>query len=242
MHTSPAIAARRSRICQRSGPLPRSSASGPTDRTGARSRPSSESSWSRRSSAAMRPASPCGPGPSQRGIFALDEDGPGALALLAAKPGELPRTLLSTSGRPGHGQWFFAVPEEGWPAVRNRTVLTGHGETSAKASLRFASMISCLPPGLHPAGRRYRWEAGLGPGEIEPAEIPRLLLDRAEYEPREMASIVNAAWRGDLARVAEALADGSCSGRARRRWLHRAPACRLGRTYGLCAAAAGGGR
>ena len=101
------------------------------------------------------------------------------------------------------------VPEEGWPAVRNRTVLTGHGETSAKASLRFASMISCLPPGLHPAGSRYRWEAGLGPGEIEPAEIPRLLLDRAEYEPQEMASIVNAAWRGDLARVAEALADGS---------------------------------
>ena len=70
-------------------------------------------------------------------------------------------------------------------------------------------MISCLPPGLHPAGSRYRWEAGLGPGEIELAEIPRLLLDRAEYEPQEMASIVNAAWRGDLARVAEALADGS---------------------------------
>ena len=93
--------------------------------------------------------------------------------------------------------------------MRNRTVLTGHGETSAKASLRFASMISCLPPGLHPAGRRYRWEAGLGPGEIELAEIPRLLLDQAEYEPQEMASIVNAAWRGDLARVAEALADGS---------------------------------
>ena len=63
-------------------------------------------------------------------------------------------------------------------------------------------------PGLHPAGSRYRWEAGLGPGEIELAEIPRLLLDQAEYEPQEMASIVNAAWRGDLARVAEALADG----------------------------------
>ena len=148
-------------------------------------------------------------GPVSRGIFALDEDGRGALALLAVKPGELPRTLLSTSGRAGHGQWFFAVPEEGWPVVRNRTVLTGHGETSAKASLRFHSMISCLPPGLHPAGRRYHWEAGLAPAEIEPAEIPRLLLDQAEYEPREMASIVNAAWRGDLARVAEALADGT---------------------------------
>jgi len=150
-------------------------------------------------------------GPVSRGIFALDEDGPGALALLAGKPGELPRTLLSASGRLGHGQWFFTVPEEGWPAVRNRTVLTGQGEgvTPMKASLRFGSMISCLPPGLHPAGRRYRWETGLGPGEIEPAEIPRLLLDQAEYEPQESASIVNAAWRGDLARVAEALADST---------------------------------
>ena len=150
-------------------------------------------------------------GPVSGGIFALDADGPGALALLAGKPGELLRTLLSTSGRPGHGQRFFTVPQERWPSVRNRTVLTGRGGsvTSTKASLRFGSMISCLPPGLHPAGRRYRWEAGLGPGEIEPAEIPRSLLEQAEYEPQEMASIVNAAWRGDLTRVAEALADGT---------------------------------
>jgi Bifunctional DNA primase/polymerase, N-terminal/Ankyrin repeats (3 copies)/Ankyrin repeat len=150
-------------------------------------------------------------GPVSGGIFALDEDGPGALALLGDEPGELPRTLLSVSGRPGHRQRFFTVPEGRWPSVRNRTVFLGPGggPTSTKASLRFGSMMSCIPPGLHPAGRRYRWAAGLGPGEIEPAQLPQPLLRQAEYEPREAGSIVNAAWRGDPARVAEALRDGA---------------------------------
>jgi Bifunctional DNA primase/polymerase, N-terminal/Ankyrin repeats (3 copies) len=150
-------------------------------------------------------------GPVSGGILALDEDGPGALELLADEPGELPRTLLSVSGRPGHRQRFFTVPEACWPSVRNRTVFLGRqgGPTSTKASLRFGSMISCLPPGLHPAGRRYRWAAGLGPGEIEATQVPQPLLRQAEYEPQEAASIVNAAWRGDLSRVAQALRDGA---------------------------------
>jgi Bifunctional DNA primase/polymerase, N-terminal/Ankyrin repeats (3 copies)/Ankyrin repeat len=150
-------------------------------------------------------------GPVSAGIFALDEDGPGALALLAADPGELPRTLSCASGRPGHRQRFFTVSEGRWPSARNRTVVLGPGRglTSTKVSLRFGSMISCIPPGLHPGGRRYRWAAGLGPGEIAPAPLPEPLFRQAEYEPQEAESIVNAAWRGHRARVAEALRDGS---------------------------------
>jgi hypothetical protein len=150
-------------------------------------------------------------GAASAGIFALDEDGPGALALLAAEPDELPRTPSCASGRPGHRQRFFTVPEGRWPSVRNRTVFLGRGGnlTSIKASLRFGSMISGIPPGVHPGGHRYRWAAGLGPGEIEPARVPEALLRQTEYEPREADSIVNAAWRGSLAGVAEAVRDGT---------------------------------
>ncbi len=150
-------------------------------------------------------------GPVSAGVFALDEDGPGALALLAADPGVLPRTPSCASGRHGHRQRFFTVPEGRWASVRNRTVFLGRGgnSTSTKASLRFGSMISAIPPGVHPGGGRYRWAPGLGPGEIKPARVPEPLLRQAQYEPREADSIVNAAWRGDLARVAEALRDGT---------------------------------
>ena len=68
---------------------------------------------------------------------------PGALALLAVKPGELPRTLLSTSGRPGHGQWFFTVPEEGWPvgAQPHRPDRPRRDLRKSLAALRFDDLV-----------------------------------------------------------------------------------------------------
>ena len=148
-------------------------------------------------------------GPVSGGIFAIDEDGPGALAFLDPEPADLPRTTSCTSGRDGHRQRFFTVPEERWGALRNRTVFSRGFATprSVKTSLRFGSMISCVPPARHPSGARYRWENGRGPEEAEPAAIPQELFEQAEYGPGEADTIVNAAWRGDEARVTEALGE-----------------------------------
>jgi hypothetical protein len=150
-------------------------------------------------------------GPASGGVFAIDEDGPGSLALLPAAPGRMPPAVSVISGRPGHRQRFFAVPEEAWPAIRNRTVFTAAPArvTGTKLALRFGSMISCLPPSLHPHSRRYRWASGPGPHEIEDAQAPGWLLRHAEYAAGEADSIVNAAWRGDRDLVAAALRDGT---------------------------------
>jgi hypothetical protein len=150
-------------------------------------------------------------GPVSGGIFAVDEDGPDSLALLPGAPGAMPPAVSVLSGRPGHRQRFFAVPEEAWPAIRNRTVFTAAPRrlTGTKLALRFGSMISCLPPSLHPYSRRYRWGPGLRPHEIENAPLPAWLVRHSEYESGEADSIVNAAWRGDRILVAAALRGGT---------------------------------
>ena len=149
---------------------------------------------------ALRTGSPSG------GIFAIDEDGPGSLDLLPEPPGGLPRSVSAISGRLGHSQRFLAVAAEDWPVIRNRTVFAT--PTGVKLALRFDSMISVLPPSLHPHSRRYLWAPGLSPGEIAPAPAPGSVLGRARYDPGEAGSIVDAAWRGDRRRVAAALAAG----------------------------------
>jgi hypothetical protein len=150
-------------------------------------------------------------GPVSGGIFAVDEDGPDSLALLPGTPGAMPPTVSVVSGRRGHRQRFFAVPEEAWPAIRNRTVFTAATprRAGARLSLRFDGVGSCLPPSLHPSSRRYRWGPGLTPDEIERTRPPAWLLGHAEYEAGEADSIVNAAWRGDRGLVAAALRAGT---------------------------------
>jgi len=149
-------------------------------------------------------------GPVSGGIFAVDEDGPDSLALLPGARGGMPPAVSVVSGRPGHRQRFFALPEEAWPAIRNRTVFTAAPPclTGTKLALRFGSMISCLPPSVHPCSRRYRWGPGPRPHEIENAPPPAWLVGHSVYEAGEPDSIVNAAWRGDRGIVAAALRGG----------------------------------
>ena len=156
-------------------------------------------------------------GPISGGVFAVDEDGPHSLELLQATPRRLPPTVSVTSGRRGHRQRFFSVPEKKWPGIRNRTVFIDPARTAgSKLALRFGSMESCLPPSLHPDSRRYRWGPGPRPHEIDDSLAPEWLLRHAEYEPGEANSIVDAAWRGDLELVAGALQRGiSADSRAR---------------------------
>jgi hypothetical protein len=150
-------------------------------------------------------------GPVSGGIFAVDEDGPNALALLPGAPGGMPPAVSVVSGQPDHRQRFFAVPEEAWPAIRNRTLFTAAPPrlTRTRLGLRFRSMASCLPPSLHPSTRRYRWGPGLRPYEIENAPAPAWLMGHSEYEAGEADSIVDAAWRGDRRLVAAALRGGT---------------------------------
>jgi len=145
------------------------------------------------------------------GVFALDEDGPGALALLGREPGELLPTPEIATGLAGHRHRFFRVSEERWSRLRYRTVFPAAGgdPSDTKISLRFGSMISNLPPAMHPSGRRYEWAPGLGPAGVALAPAPPELLEQSEYAPGEAESIVEAAWRGDAASVEAALRDGS---------------------------------
>ena len=150
-------------------------------------------------------------GPASGGVFAVDEDGPGSLDLIPGAAGPIGPSVSVVSGRPGHCHRLFALPEAAWPTVRNRTVFASEAPTTPeiKVALRFDSMITCLPPSIHPHSGLYRWADGLAPDAIGEGPAPGWVVRHAEYGEGEAESIVNAAWRGDRDRVAAALRGGT---------------------------------
>ena len=109
----------------------------------------------------------------QGALYVLDvdigaeKDGETSLAELEAEHGKLPATVRARSGGGGYHLYFFPTDspirnsngENGWVGKRDLDFQGDGGHIIA-------------PPSRHASGEVYRWEAGRGLGDIEPAPLP----------------------------------------------------------------------
>jgi hypothetical protein len=132
------------------------------------------------------------------GVLFVDHDGISATAQLerlGIPLRSLPKSWAMTSGRDGRFQIIYSVPEQFWPALRNRrywhtgdpdpttgkpTKVLGPDGKAEQIDLRWARHYSVVA-GRHPETSGYRWLKGRGPGEQElataPIELIELLLE-----------------------------------------------------------------
>lgn len=122
-------------------------------------------------------------GPASGGLLFIDHDGISAteqLEKLGLPKRNLPRTIAWTSGRDGRFQLAYTIPEQYWPALRNRRVFkTGKFDADGKAEnldLRWAGHYSVII-GAHPDTSGYRWFPNLSPEDIQIAEAPIELIE-----------------------------------------------------------------
>jgi len=138
------------------------------------------------------------------GVLFVDHDGISATAQLerlGIPLRSLPKSWAMTSGRDGRFQIIYTVPEEFWPALRNRrywhtgdpdpatgkpTKVLGPDGKAEQIDLRWARHYSVVA-GRHPETSGYRWLKGRGPGEQElaaaPIELIELLLEEQQLQP-----------------------------------------------------------
>jgi predicted P-loop ATPase len=148
-------------------------------------------------------------GPASGGIVFVDHDGITATAQLerlGIPLRSLPKSWAMTSGRDGRFQIIYSVPEQFWPALRNRrfwhtgdpdpatgkpTKILGPDGKAEQIDLRWARHYSVVA-GRHPETTGYRWLKGRGPGEqdlgVAPMELIELLLEDPEPEPTPLLS------------------------------------------------------
>jgi hypothetical protein len=103
------------------------------------------------------------------GLIGLDVDGPAGERLFKHLLGgrKLPPTILVATGKGWH--FWFARPA-GLDGVA-KIELGPDGVEAAKDGYLVA------PPARHPSGRAYRFAEGHAPWDLEPAELPREILD-----------------------------------------------------------------
>lgn len=110
------------------------------------------------------------------GLLQLDHDGSSCDDLIA-QWGKLPETWKVSSGKPGHHQLAFWIPESYWGAIETRKYRTGVIDADGKheqIELRWNGCQS-LVYGQHPETKRnYEWTDT----EIEIAEAPNWLIER----------------------------------------------------------------
>jgi putative DNA primase/helicase len=112
---------------------------------------------------------------SESGIVVLDIDprngGVETLARLKKELGPLPDTVTALTGGGGR-HLIFEHPS--FPVRKDTTgKLLGPG-----ADILSDGCIMVAPPSRHASGKRYRWEEGKSPDDIEPATLPETWLDR----------------------------------------------------------------
>lgn len=108
------------------------------------------------------------------GLVVVDVDpahgGGASLQRLQKDHGVLPTTLEAITGGGGR-HLYFAHPGS---TVHNRVDL------ARGIDIRGDGGLVVAPPSIHPSGQLYRWAAGRGPDEAEPAPLPSWLLAKAE--------------------------------------------------------------
>ncbi|WP_216913891.1 MULTISPECIES: PriCT-2 domain-containing protein [unclassified Synechococcus] len=102
---------------------------------------------------------------------------------------DLPRTIAWTSGKPGRSGHLFTVPNEWWPALRNRRTFTRpwrEGDPLDRDGKKTAITLwelrwdrhQSVVMGAHPETGSYRWLTGRSPHDIsDPAVAPDWLLE-----------------------------------------------------------------
>ncbi len=113
------------------------------------------------------------------GIIAADADGYAAEALLQKlSNGDLPDTVIFTSGKPGRRQLLYRVPEEYWSVFKTIKLDTGEKDQEGKKQqleFRWNGCQSVLPPSVHPETGSYYWVQS--PNEVQVAECPMWLIE-----------------------------------------------------------------
>ncbi len=118
-------------------------------------------------------------GPKSHGIFAIDldvdddtgEDGLGVLRKWERDHTPLPETWRVITPRGGAHLYFHS----------DKLIENDKKSLHEAIEIRANGLNTILPPSLHPNGRRYEWEAGYGPWEIEIAEANETVLDFVGY-------------------------------------------------------------
>jgi hypothetical protein len=118
------------------------------------------------------------------GILALDVDGHAAEALLQKlSGGDLPDTVIFTSGKPGRRQILYFITEEYWQVVKTIKQKTGVKDSDGKEQLlefRWNGCQSVLPPSVHPETGNYFWVRS--PQDVEVAQCPNWVIELMLHE------------------------------------------------------------
>jgi hypothetical protein len=113
------------------------------------------------------------------GILAIDADGHAAEALLQKLAlGDLPDTVIFSSGKAGRRQLLYLVTEEYWQIVKTVKLKTGVKGDDGKEQLlefRWNGLQSVLPPSVHPQTGSYHWVRS--PQDISVANCPNWVIE-----------------------------------------------------------------
>jgi hypothetical protein len=116
--------------------------------------------------------------------WALDVDprhgGDVSLAKLEAEHGRLPKTVTSRTGGGGL-HLFFRPPMD--KRVRNTSNVLGQDYPGLDTRAGGRGYV-IAPPSLHQSGRKYEWESGCAPGQVEVAVAPDWLIEAVVEKPR----------------------------------------------------------
>lgn len=108
-------------------------------------------------------------------LVAVDVDGNSAMTALQrlSKHRSLPCTVAFTSGKPGRCQYLFSIPNCTNAALKSRRIRTRVKDEALE--IRYAGMMSVLPPSVHPQTGQYRWVRYCSPVECAIAIAPQWL-------------------------------------------------------------------
>ena len=118
-----------------------------------------------------------------RGLAVIDVDihkgGVDSLVDARRALGELPDTVEVVTGSGGR-HIYLSVPE-------GVSVRCSAGQLGAGLDVRGDGGYVVAPPSLHQSGRRYAWEAGSDPDEVDVAPMPGGWMERLTARPRSVA-------------------------------------------------------
>lgn len=120
-----------------------------------------------------------------RGLAVIDVDvhkgGDDALVDARRALGELPDTVEVVTGSGGR-HIYLSVPE-------GVSVRCSAGQLGAGLDVRGDGGYVVAPPSLHQSGRRYAWEAGSDPDEVDVAPMPGGWMERLTARPRSVVGV-----------------------------------------------------